>query len=273
MTQTHPRVALVTGASSGIGQATAEALHAAGFQVYGASRQPTGEASNGAVQMINCDVTDDASVEAAVSRVLAETGRIDVLINNAGVGLLAGAEESSVAQAQALFDVNFFGAVRLTNAVLPGMRTRQTGRIINVSSVQGFIPAPFFALYAATKHALEGYSESLDHEVRSQGIRVSLVEPAYTRTAFDGHLMAPDRPLTFYDAARANMTAVVGRAIKQGDPAAVISDVIVEAATAQTTRRRHAAGKAARRLALLRKLVPSSAFDASLRKQMGLPPG
>jgi short-subunit dehydrogenase len=165
-------VAIVTGASTGIGQASAKALHQAGFRVFGTSRRAA--ASTEGITMVTCDVTDDASVKIAVDKVLDTRGRIDVLVNNAGTGLLAGAEESSVNQAQALFDVNLFGVVRTTNAVLPIMRQQKAGRIVNISSVLGLIPAPFSALYSSTKHALEGYSESLDHEVRTFGIRICL---------------------------------------------------------------------------------------------------
>ncbi|TIS73184.1 MAG: SDR family NAD(P)-dependent oxidoreductase, partial [Mesorhizobium sp.] len=174
MTKTNPGVALVTGASSGIGRATAAALRNAGFRVFGTSRRAISEQSDG-VTMLTGDVTDDASVSKLVEEVLAETGRIDLLVNNAGIGLLGGAEESSTAQAQALFDVNVFGVIRMTNAVLPTMRRQRSGRIVNLSSVLGLIPAPYSALYASTKHAIEGYSESLDHELRSFGIRVVLV--------------------------------------------------------------------------------------------------
>jgi NAD(P)-dependent dehydrogenase (short-subunit alcohol dehydrogenase family) len=145
--------------------------------------------------MLICDVTDDASVRKMVDEVLNKAGRIDLLVNNAGVGLLGGAEESSTSQAQALFDVNVFGVLRVTNAVLPTMRRQGKGRIVNLSSVQGFIPAPYFALYSSTKHAVEGYSESLDHELRPFGIRVVLVEPAYTRTSFEENLGKPDQLL------------------------------------------------------------------------------
>ena len=154
MNKTDLGVALVTGASAGIGRATAKALQNAGFRVFGTSRRAVVERSNG-VTMLSCDVTDDASVAKLVDEVLAEAGRIDLLVNNAGIGLLGGAEESSIAQAQALFDVNVFGVLRVTNAVLPTMRRQGKGRIVNLSSVQGFIPAPYFALYSSTKHAVE----------------------------------------------------------------------------------------------------------------------
>ena len=141
-----------------------------------AAGRPPGE-TRGGVVFLPLDVTDDESVAGAVREVLDRSGRIDVLVNNAGVGVSGAAEESSIEQARALFDTNLFGSIRMTRAVLPHMREQGSGRIINVSSVLGFMPAPFMALYAATKHAIEGYSESLDHEVREHGVRVLLVEP------------------------------------------------------------------------------------------------
>jgi NAD(P)-dependent dehydrogenase (short-subunit alcohol dehydrogenase family) len=129
-------------------------------------------------------VTSDESVEAAVKEVLRLEGRIDLLVNNAGFSVApAGAEESSIEQAKSMFDTNFFGIVRMTRAVVPHMRSQGSGRIINIGSVLGFLPAPYMALYSAAKHAVEGYSESLDHELRTRGIRVIVVEPAYTSTA------------------------------------------------------------------------------------------
>src|SRR6266536_3026465 len=192
------QVALVTGASSGIGEAAAHELLAAGFTVYGTSRRAVaGEDRNGVV-FLPLDVTDDQSVAGAVREVLDRSGRIDVLVNNAGLGVAGAAEESSLEQARALFETNLFGSIRMTRAVLPQMRQQGSGRVINVSSVLGLAPAPFGALYAATKHAIEGYSESLDHEVREYGIRVLLVEPAYTRTSFDANAIPADEPLPLY---------------------------------------------------------------------------
>jgi NAD(P)-dependent dehydrogenase (short-subunit alcohol dehydrogenase family) len=185
MTTETERVALVTGASSGIGEAAARELAAAGLTVYGTSRKAAAGEERDGVVFLPLDVTDDDSVAAAVRDVIDRSGRIDVLVNNAGLNIAGAAEESSIEQARALFDTNLFGSIRMTRAVLPQMRKQGGGRVINVSSVQGLVPAPFAALYAATKHAIEGYSESLDHEVREYGIRVLLVEPAYTRTSFD----------------------------------------------------------------------------------------
>jgi short-subunit dehydrogenase len=169
-------------------------------------------------------VTDDESVAKLIESVLADAGRIDLLVNNAGVGLLGGAEESSTAQAQALFDVNVFGVLRLTNAVLPTMRRQGTGRIVNISSILGLIPSPYNALYAATKHAVEGYSESLDHELRTLGIRVVLVEPGYTRTSFEESMTRPDRSIAVYQPVRTTMEKQMRKNVEAGDKPEVVAD-------------------------------------------------
>src|SRR5207248_6253008 len=128
----------------------------------------------------------------AVNALLRPRGRPNLLVNTAGFSIApAVAEESSIEQARAIFETNFFGIVRMTGAVVPHMRRQGAGRIINIGSVLGFLPAPYMALYAATKHAVEGYSESLDHELRTRGIRVSVIEPAYTKTHFDANLLQP----------------------------------------------------------------------------------
>ena len=195
MTKLERQIALVTGASSGIGQATAERLALAGHKVYGTSRRGA-QGDERAFEMLRLDVTSDESVDTAVEEVMRVDGRIDVLVNNAGFSVApAGAEESSIEQARSIFETNFFGMVRMTRAVLPHMRHQESGRIINIGSVLGFLPAPYMALYAATKHAIEGYSESLDHELRTRGIRVSVIEPAYTKTQFDAHLLEADSKL------------------------------------------------------------------------------
>ena len=267
--QTRP-VAIVTGASGGIGEATARALHAAGYRVFGTSRRAPGTRSPG-LEYTVCDVTSDESVKAAVGEVLSKAGRVDLLVNNAGVGLVAGAEESSLEQAKSLFDVNLFGLIRMTKAVLPTMRKQRAGRIVNLSSVMGLIPAPFMALYAASKHAVEGYSESLDHEIRGSGVRVVLVEPAYTRTSFEGNVYQADQQLDVYRSARANAEGVLRDGMKTADTPELVASAVVKASTAASPQRRYTAGKAARQISLLRRFVPAAAFDKSLRKQMRLP--
>jgi short-subunit dehydrogenase len=266
MTVETGRVALVTGASSGIGEAAAGALVGAGFTVYGTSRKAAAGGTRDGVVFLPLDVTDDESVAAVVREVLERSGRIDVLVNNAGVGLAGAAEESSIEQTRALFETNVFGAIRMTRAVLPHMRAQRSGRIINISSVMGFIPAPFMALYAATKHALEGYSESLDHEVREYGVRVLLVEPAYTKTAFDTNTAAADEPLALYTRRREAIDVLNAAALKAGDEPAVVSQAILAAATDRHPMLRYPAGALARHVSKQRRYASPAMFDKQIRK-------
>lgn len=270
MTKTSKKTAIVTGASSGIGRASAQALARAGFVVFGTSRRTIEDAPKG-VAMLACDVTKDESVKALVADVLARTGRIDLLVNNAGLGLIGAAEESSIPQVQALFDVNVLGVMRMTNAVLPSMRERKTGRIINIGSILGLIPSPFSAHYSSTKHAIEGYSESLDHEVRAFNVRVTVIEPAFTRSDFDQNALEPDAMIDAYNQARADARAVVRDAMLTADPVDVVAKTVVRAATAWRMRRRYTAGSLARQISLLRQFMPAGLFDRSLRKQLRLP--
>src|SRR5215472_5400027 len=227
----HQKTAFLTGASSGIGNAAALALVNAGYRVIGTSRTPKPEEVRNGIRMIVCDVTSDESVAAAVALADSELGHIDLLVNNAGFGVTGAAEESSIAQVQALFETNFLGVVRVTNAVLPIMRGQRSGRILNVGSGLGFIPAPYSAYYSATKHALEGYSESLDHEIREFGVRVAVIEPAATKTSFESSTVQSDQRLTAYDASRAKYLVAYERAMAIADTAESVGETIVLAAS------------------------------------------
>jgi len=263
-------IALVTGASSGIGEATAQRLATAGYKVYGTSRRGT-QPGQQSFAMLPLDVTSDESVEAAVTALIRQEGRIDLLVNNAGFGVApAGAEESSIEQAKAIFETNFFGLVRMTRAVVPHMRRQGNGRIINIGSVLGFIPMPYGALYAATKHAVEGYSESLDHELRTRGIRVSVIEPAYTKTRFDANFLSADSKLDEYREIRARVDKVLNEVMAAADEPAVVADVVLQAATAVQPKLRYTAGGLANRLRLLRRFAPAGLVDAGIRKDLRL---
>jgi NAD(P)-dependent dehydrogenase (short-subunit alcohol dehydrogenase family) len=263
-------IALVTGASSGIGEATAKRLATAGYKVYGTSRRGA-QSGQRSFAMLPLDVTSDASVEAAVKELIRLEGRIDLLVNNAGFGVApAGAEESSIDQAKAIFETNFFGLIRMTRAVLPQMRRQGNGRIINIGSVLGFLPMPYGALYAATKHAVEGYSESLDHELRTRGIRVSVIEPAYTKTQFDANFLAPDSKLDEYREVRALLDKVLKEVMATADEPTVVADVVLEAAIADRPKLRYVAGGLANRLRLLRRFAPAGLVDAGIRKDLRL---
>jgi NAD(P)-dependent dehydrogenase (short-subunit alcohol dehydrogenase family) len=265
MTQPSP-VVLVTGVSSGIGRAVASAFAAKGFAVYGTSRNPQRTQPIAGVQLVQLDVTDDASVTAAVSTVVQRAGHIDVLVNNAGAGVFGAVEETSVSQAQQLFETNFFGLVRLTREVLPYLRTQGSGRIVNISSVLGFIPSPYGALYAASKHAVEGFSESLDHETREFGVRVAVVEPGYTNTSFEANATDADSPLKSYAPLRERVKNVITEELHRGDDPAVVARVVLKAATSRTPKLRYPAGPLARRLAVLKKFAPAGLLDKGIRK-------
>jgi NAD(P)-dependent dehydrogenase (short-subunit alcohol dehydrogenase family) len=267
---TKAKIALVTGASSGIGEATAQRLATAGYKVYGTSRRGV-QAGKRSFEMLALDVTSDESVAAAVGEVIRRDGRIDLLVNNAGFGVApAGAEESSIEQARSIFETNFFGLIRMTRAVLPQMRRQGSGRIINISSVLGFLPMPYGALYAATKHAVEGYSESLDHELRTRGIRVSLIEPAYTKTPFDANFIEPDVKLDDYREARAGVSRRVNEVMATAESPDVVAETVLKAANATHPKIRYAAGKLANRLRFLRRFAPARLVDSGIRKDLRL---
>lgn len=262
-------VALVTGASSGIGEATAEQLAKAGYQVFGTSRRAA-PAGRRLFEMLSLDVTNDESVDALAKEVIRRAGRIDLLVNNAGFGVSpAGAEESSLDQARAIFDTNFFGIVRMTRAIVPHMRQQRSGRIINIGSVLGFLPMPYMALYSATKHAVAGYSEALDHELRTLGIRVSVVEPAYINTHFDANLMQPDAPLDVYREIRAGLKKRVKEVLVGADGPDVVAEIVVKAAMAGRPKIHYAPGLASR-MRLLRRFAPAGVLDAGVRKDLRL---
>ena len=269
MIKSKQPVALITGASAGIGRASAAALVAAGYRVFGTSRKAVKDAPHG-VSMLVADVTNDASVQSLIGAVLADAGRIDLLVNNAGIGVSGAAEESSIAQVRALFETNFLGVLRVTNAVLPVMRAQGHGRILNLSSGLGFVPAPYNAHYSATKHALEGYSEALDHEVREFGIRIALIEPGATQSSFEGSTIVADTPLAAYDSSRAKYHKAWTRTMATADSSESVAQTILRAATDKKLRPRYPSGKAASQATFARRFLPRSLFDRELHRQFGL---
>ena len=258
-------IALVTGASSGIGRATALLLATRGYKVYGTARRVPDIALTG-VTMLALDVRDEASVRATVKRILKEHGRIDLLVNNAGVVLVAAGEETTPEEALELFQTNVFGLMRVTNAVLPVMRERRSGRIVNISSVLGFLPAPFMSTYAASKHAVEGYTESLDHELRALRIRAVTVQPAFTRSNLAANDATRDPVIIDYAAHVNAMRRLVSQSIVNGEEPNAVAEVVLRAAEAVDPKPRYTVGPRARSLSWLRKLVPAKAFARSLRK-------
>lgn len=265
----NSKVVVITGVSSGIGRAAAMKFAAQGCRVFGTVRNTATAQAIPGVTLIEMDIRDEASIARGFQAIIAQARRIDVLVNSAGVTLLGAAEETSIAEAQTLFDTNLFGLLRTMQAVLPTMRAQRSGRIVNVSSVLGFLPAPYMALYSASKHAVEGLSETLDHEVRQFGIRVALIEPSFTKTNLD--LNAPQTVARIPD--YHNELGVVAQAIQNNVQKAPAPDgvaaTIVDAALGPWKMRHTPKGEASL-LAKLRRFMPAGPVEKGLRKTFGL---
>ncbi|MCC4632132.1 MULTISPECIES: oxidoreductase [Xanthomonas] len=262
-------VVLITGVSSGIGRAAAAGFAARGCAVYGSVRTLATATPLAGVQLVEMDVRSADSVNRAVAGIIETEGYIDVLVNNAGANLVGAVEETTTEEAAALFDTNVLGILRTIRAVAPFMRARRKGRIVNVSSVLGFLPAPYMGVYAASKHAVEGLSETLDHELRQFGVRVSLVQPSYTRTGLGSNSPLTQTAIGDYERERGLVTRAVMQSIDTAPSADSVASTVVEAALGAWRMRRTPAGKASL-LSKLRRFMPAGAVDSSLRKQLGL---
>ena len=279
---------LITGCSSGIGQAAALALHEAGRTVVATARNPdtlSGLAGRG-LRTLALDVTDESSMRAAVDA----AGPIDVLVNNAGYGLYGTVEQLPMAEIRRQFETNFFGLVRLTQLVLPGMRAAGGGRILNVSSMGGRATLPGGAFYHASKYAVEALSDALRMEVARFGIDVVLIEPGPVRTPWNdvaagsvatsaasaagsnGNGNGADPYAGFKDAVTAAFsTATDGPLARFSSSADDIAKVITRAVTARRPRTRYLINPVARTTVTLRRWLPDRAYDAVLRRQYHLP--
>ena len=264
------KVALVTGVSSGIGQAIANHLAKSGFRVFGTRREPAEDQREPAMEVIRLDVRDEQSVHSSVQLVLDRAGRIDAVINNAGYTLIGALEETSIDEAKSLFETNFFGVLRMNQAVLPIMRRQGSGRIINIGSATGFLPAPYQGIYSATKHALEGYSESLDHEVRQFGIRVSVIDPGFTRTRIDQNAQMATFLVPAYAGDRERVIKAARRNNANGKDPIEVAQVVLRALLSRSPQLVYLAGSDAHIVSRIRKFAPASLFDKGLRKQFGL---
>ena len=264
-----PKVIVITGVSSGIGRAAAEMLSKLGHQVFGTVRSISKTQPVPGVQLVEMDTCDDNSVQRAIQHIIDQAKRIDVFVNNAGVSLVGAVEETSVAEASSLLNTNVLGILRTTKAVLPHMRAQRSGRIVNVSSVLGFMPAPYMGVYAASKHAVEGLSESLDHEARQFGVRVVLVEPGFTKTNLGANSALVASMITAYYAERSRVLQSINESFSNAPGPEGVAETIIEAATGTWKMRRQPKGKASL-LSKLRRFVPAGPFDSSLRKNFGL---
>lgn len=269
-------VVLVTGASSGIGTATARRLARSGHVVYGAARRADRLAAlePDGVRPLPMDVTDDASMVAAIERVLAEQGRIDVLVNNAGYGSYGAIEDVPQVEARRQVEVNLFGLARLVQLVLPAMRTQRSGRIINITSMGGRFASAFGGWYHATKFAVEGLSDALRQEVAGFGVAVVVIEPGAIKTEW-GEIAAESGLAASGGGAYAERvhrmvdTLTATNARDRGSDPDVVARAIEQAATARRPRTRYAIGLGAKPILAARRLLPDRAFDALLKRTLG----
>lgn len=263
------KVTLVTGASSGIGREIAQLLAQRGACVFGTARNPKSASPVSGVELVRMDVTDDASVHEAIQGVVKKAGPIEILVNNAGYGLTGALEETSVQEARDQFETNFFGVLRVTNAVLAGMRQAGYGRIVNISSVVGFIPAPFMGMYTASKHAVEGYTETLDHEVRQFGVRAVLVQPSYTKSNINQNEKPARTNIEAYAIHRQRMHEIVANGVRHGDDPQLVAETVWRAVAARSPRLRYPVGQGVL-LSRLRRFTPVALFDWAIRKESAL---
>ncbi|KQW54142.1 oxidoreductase [Variovorax sp. Root411] len=262
-------VVVVTGVSSGIGRVAAQKFAERGCQVFGTVRNLAKTPALPGVELVEMDIRDEASVQRGIQSIIGQTGRIDVLVNSAGVTMIGAVEETALAEAESLLDTNVLGILRTTQAVLPHMRAQHRGRIVNVSSVLGFLPAPYMGLYSASKHAVEGLSETLDHEVRQFGVRVTLVEPSYTKTNLDINSPHAKSKIAAYDRERDVVARAIAGSVNGAPEPDGVANTIIEAGLGAWRMRRTPAGEASL-LSKLRRFMPAGPVDASLRKKLGL---
>jgi NAD(P)-dependent dehydrogenase (short-subunit alcohol dehydrogenase family) len=265
MAEANQRVVLVTGASSGIGQSCAALLAAHGCTVYGASRRRIPIA--GVTQLV-MDVTDDDSVLRAVAIVLEREGRLDAVVNNAGIAIAGAVEDTTIANAKEQFEVNFFGALRVCRAVLPTMRRQGEGYIVNIGSIGGLIAIPYQGLYSASKFALEGLTESLRLEVRHFGIRVVLVEPGDHRTALTQNRLSIESPVY-----RDRFDRAVGRMAsdeQNGPGPEAVAKLVYRVIQTRHPRLRYTVGPGVQRAAVwLKRVTPYAVIEKAMRLYYG----
>ena len=270
------KTALVTGASSGIGEETARTLHKLGYTVYAAARRTDRlkQLTAIGIHALTMDVTDDESMSSGIEKIITETGRIDVLVNNAGYGSYGAIEDVSLDEARRQFEVNVFGLGRLTQLVLPHMRAQRSGTIINISSIGGRFTTLLGGWYHASKHAVEALSDALRMETAPFGIDVVVIEPGLIRTEWSG-IAANHLEETAEGSAYASQIKAVANSMrsestnKRQSPPSVIADTVKKIVTARKPRTRDVVGFAAKPLVTLRRILPDRAFDRLISAGQG----
>jgi NAD(P)-dependent dehydrogenase (short-subunit alcohol dehydrogenase family) len=271
-------VSIVTGSSSGIGLETALILARNGFLTYATMRSPEKDApiktaveeENLPIKVIQLDVTDDESLKNAINRVTSEAGKIDVLVNNAGYGLVGALEELSMEEIKAQFETNLFGLVGVIQAVLPTMRRQRSGRILNLSSGAGLFGYPGGSAYVSTKFAVEGLSESIAYELEPFGIKVILIEPGFVKTNFANSTVlakkAQQNSTSPYSQMMQRMVTSSNELAKNGSSAGLVAKVILDAATSPNPRLRYLVGKDVEAWAASKKSMDESEFFNMIKK-------
>jgi NAD(P)-dependent dehydrogenase (short-subunit alcohol dehydrogenase family) len=264
------QVLLITGASSGVGQSTARLLSQRGYKVFGTSRNPASADGIPGVEMLPLDVRADGSVRACVEAVVKPGGRLDVLINNAGYELAGALEELSSEEARAQFETNFFGVVRMVNAVLPLMRRQRRGHIINVGSLSGLSAIPFLGIYSASKFALEGYTEALRHEVKPFNIHVSLTEAGFLKTPMMNNRQVGAHRMSEYDLWRQRALDAIRASEEKAPGPELVADTLLEIMSSDAPRLRYLIGRQAKSVTRLRRLLPAGMFEQGVRRTFSL---
>jgi NAD(P)-dependent dehydrogenase (short-subunit alcohol dehydrogenase family) len=264
------RVMLITGTSSGVGQSTAQLFSQRGYKVFGTSRNPARTEAIPTVEMLPLDVRVDDSVRACVEAVSSRCGRLDVLINNAGYELAGALEELVSEEARAQFETNFFGVVRMVNAVLPLMRRQKRGYIVNVSSLSGLSPIPFLGIYSASKFALEGYTEVLRHEVKPFNIHVSLAEAGFLKTPMMNNRQVGANRIGEYEPWRQRALNAVRAYEEKGPGPELVAETLLEIVSSNTPRLRYLIGQQAKSVARLRRFLAAGMYEHGVRRTFAL---
>lgn len=261
---------LITGASTGIGQATAELFFEKGWNVVATMRTPKTTRNDPRWLVTRLDVTDPASVEKALAESIARFGRVDVLLNNAGYPLWGIFESMSEEKIKRQFETNVFGLMRCCKAILPHFRKNGAGTLINVTSMGGRVTFPFYSAYHGTKWAADGFSESLQFELRPLGIKVKIIEPGAIKTDFYDRSadFVHDRSLTAYNALVDKAKPKYDKTGAKGAPPSLVAEAIFKAATDDSWTLRYVVGADAKSLLMMRSLVPNSTYQAIVRSQV-----
>jgi NAD(P)-dependent dehydrogenase (short-subunit alcohol dehydrogenase family) len=245
--------------------AIARLLAQKGFVVFGTSRNPSGGEKTSGMEVLPLDVRSEDSVQACVNAVLAKAGSLDILINNAGYELAGAIEETSIEEAKSQFETNFFGVMRLVNAVLPFMRNQGGGQIINISSIAGLVPVPFLGAYSASKSAVEGYTEILRHEVRPFNILVSLVEPGFIKTDLARNRQYAANRISDYGPWRQRTYDAIRQYEEKAIEPTLVAECVLRIIESESPKLRYRVGQDAITNTRLRRFLPEGLFEWGVR--------